>query len=655
MKIPHYDEEVRIQELNLHSPEIKKPFRAKVTWTWWGPEIENLDGDSVPNIDSLFYNVERVVLYGERKSLEKPKSILLNPRTIKTQRTTLEEFPDEIYPPSTGGWYEKNLQAEAEVRSLVQRECNSNTYWLTQIDEDNRIVFQHPLRDYEVFAACYEPRHEEEYKSIPYKHKIRVKYRKIITEMVQAPPPKWEQLYRLTKDYDIEGIQLKEDMLQTVMQLVPTNWPQFARFNYALGLIAILNPDIMKIDPIELSHHFSAYTYTWAVVDFYITEALSGTTEFDIVRIINQPRYDNNIAHRREDLHPWRHPATELFRRVYNPSMMPILMRYAQNLTESQVISKTLPVTDKEAKGSAEKWRDRHYLMHYMGVDCRFNPERLGLKSLIYLGGAYRWPFKNTSWQATLSQRERTLQIQEMLLPPTVAEKVNRALPRTLTTEWYSRRVNNSIFDPETREWTYRGQGLAEGLETRMSKQKLNRTFPLGSKGDVWTPDSTEAKVIDTLSNDFYLQRVEGPFLYEHLKMNADEFVNHTNRLTTEGKVTLFFILALRLFTTRCIFLEGDIGRIRSLAFALLGSTPTCSVYLFKNSAFLIVSMHQDKMYRFVDALTEKCIENDLQMEVWSVRSFGSYRWPLLQRMLREDGTWDDDISGLLCQGFKGT
>jgi hypothetical protein len=33
------------------------------------------------------------------------------------------------------------------------------------------------------------------------------------------------------------------------------------------------------------------------------------------------------------------------------------------------------------------------------------------------------------------------------------------------------------------------------------------------------------------------------------------------------------------------------------------------------------------------------------------VNRYQGYRWGLLNRIMREDGTWDDDISGLLSQG----
>ncbi len=56
-------------------------------------------------------------------------------------------------------------------------------------------------------------------------------------------------------------------------------------------------------------------------------------------------------------------------------------------------------------------------------------------------------------------------------------------------------------------------------------------------------------------------------------------------------------------------------------------------------------------MEPFIETLITRAKENDVLVEPWTVNRHKGYRWGLLNRIMREDGTWDDDISGLLSQG----
>ena len=282
----------------------------------------------------------------------------------------------------------------------------------------------------------------------------------------------------------------------------------------------------------------------------------------------------------------------------------------------------------------------------------RFNPERVGLRSLLYLGGAYRWPHKHISWMTEEVSGDRHLQIQELLLPPHAVEKVTRFLERVLVTRWYSRRVNYHTYDSKSGDWLYDPVKMARQVGRKVSMKRIVRDFSIGPPNLVTVPDRKDAVIMDSLGHSIRYQDLErNAGLWDVLGMTPEEFESRLRSLVDKGMIRLSYQFHPPRYTTRCLVLQGDMSHIRSLAHALLGNAPTCSVYLFDESAFIILSLHPEKMDSFIETLITRAKENDVLVEPWTVNRHKGYRWGLLNRIMREDGTWDDDISGLLSQG----
>jgi hypothetical protein len=642
-----------VQTLTLQDMDSGESFRAEVSWTEGKVSVVRLDGGDVPDISSLCYQTDRMVTVDGEEKLAQPVRLRLAPENTRSHFGFTEgEVEEDIYPPSSGGTYERLFGSDFIVSTMLQRELDSMRFWLLVLtQEEGRVVHHRPVFDYEVFFH----RFKNQYFSINqfplniWARKRRQESREALGEL---PTPSWEALYRFSEGYDFKDFKMGRNMRETVDQLVPRDMPDFYRESFILGLCAIFSPDLMNTDPLDLEDTVEDMVIARVILMTHYDNLLRGSTTSDLLRVINSPKSPSHLTHDAIVQYSWFLPRTELEARLFTRQTESVLIQHCRKLTEEQSTRPKFPVTWEEAKRSTEKWKDRAILVGYIPtMTGRFNPSRLGLRSLMYLGGAYRWPHKHSTWNASAVWGERNLQIQEMLLPPHAVERVTRFLERVLVTRWYSRRVNYDSYDQERGEWTYDSVKMANKVEKRVSMSRLSREHQIGSDNKVTIPDRTEAMILDGLGNYLRYQDLEKhEGLWEVMGIAPDEFESRTKSLVDDGMVRLSYHFYQARYTSRCLVLQGNMGHIRSLAKSLLDSAPTCSVYLFDDSAFIIASMHPDRMIPFAETLIPRAAENDVLVESWTVNRHQNYRWGLLHRLLREDRSWDDDISGLLCQ-----
>ena len=60
--------------------------------------------------------------------------------------------------------------------------------------------------------------------------------------------------------------------------------------------------------------------------------------------------------------------------------------------------------------------------------------------------------------------------------------------------------------------------------------------------------------------------------------------------------------------------------------------------------------MPEDMGYRVLTEFPDHAEEQNINVRVWRINAYAGYLHTLYQRLLKPDGSWDDDISGLLSQ-----
>ena len=91
---------------------------------------------------------------------------------------------------------------------------------------------------------------------------------------------------------------------------------------------------------------------------------------------------------------------------------------------------------------------------------------------------------------------------------------------------------------------------------------------------------------------------------------------------------------------------------LRSLVIAFLKNTPTTLAMLneTQNQAILLSRLPESTAYDLASSLTERGFDLGLNIRCMRPTIFQSYTHNLYQRLIRDDGTWDDDVTAFLSQ-----
>jgi hypothetical protein len=100
------------------------------------------------------------------------------------------------------------------------------------------------------------------------------------------------------------------------------------------------------------------------------------------------------------------------------------------------------------------------------------------------------------------------------------------------------------------------------------------------------------------------------------------------------------------------IIAQGQKDHVCSLVNSLLQNTPTCSVMLGDDyeTALIISRIPEESIQDITSLLPRVALENNIQLRCLVPRAFRSFQSAIHQRLLKDDNTWDDDVSAFLSQ-----
>ena len=100
------------------------------------------------------------------------------------------------------------------------------------------------------------------------------------------------------------------------------------------------------------------------------------------------------------------------------------------------------------------------------------------------------------------------------------------------------------------------------------------------------------------------------------------------------------------------VIIQGKNSKVYSLVSSFMINTPTTYARLNEagENAVLLTRLPEKSVYEIVSQLTSRGLEQDVNIRCMRPTTFRRYTSNLYQRLLREDGTWDDDVSAFLSQ-----
>ena len=98
--------------------------------------------------------------------------------------------------------------------------------------------------------------------------------------------------------------------------------------------------------------------------------------------------------------------------------------------------------------------------------------------------------------------------------------------------------------------------------------------------------------------------------------------------------------------------IQGNSENVTSFVDSLMTNTPTSLAML--NDKFdrgvVLSRFPEDMVYGLVSELNQLGIQQDLVIRCMRPRAYRSFTSTLYQRLLKQDGTWDDDVNAFLSQ-----
>ena len=568
------------------------------------------------------------------------------------------QIVEDIFPPSTSGFYGRLLSGKDDSLFFVQKIMNSKQFLLTITDSP-------PSRIYETLII--QP-YEAEALALIEDFRIRLMLfgqssinkgntREEVLSILDTPAPSWQELANTIEDVSIPNLKMGATMRDIFDQIVPAGFPTEIREELMAFLAYVIRIKIPNEDPLTYSFRFSSAPTLENLITGHFMHLIDKTKWPSYVKLM--------IMAARGQLEPPRRAVPEpVLSSPWNlyiqkcaeltPNWLSIAIDSAMELNDSSKIVLGLPTTKSAASRSRQSWKKRFAeISHGLRMRGHIESAALGLVELVYLGAAYRWPHRHMKFISRLgSKGEVPPYIQVMLMPIAAAERVKRTIPSITRVAWSARTSNLHLFDKAGAEWHMPIQRVVDSVGKRGSLKRLMRQF--GSRGppEAYIMSAEEAKIADLVSEGVNLSFLELPEFYGHWEPNKRRIRGNLSNLIKRRIMHLSYEVSDPRLVSLATIMQGRRETITSIAMEFLRSTPTSYVRIDETgeSGIILSRLPEVSIYEIASQLTSRGIDYGLNIRCMRPAAFRSYTSNLYQRLLGDDGTWDDDVSAFLSQ-----
>jgi len=614
--------------------------------------------------DFIFEVRERVSLSMEGRTVVEPiesnTEILLKPILVIRHPYTRfgGQFIEDIFPPSTSGFYGRLLNGEEEAVYYIQKVMNRPQFWLVITDTTGTKVFEtHLVQAYEAEALALVDDYRIKQKPPKESRDEREDIRNSALSILDGPPPSWEELSELVEDVSIPKLDIGSTMRDTLTQVVPTSFPEAVREELMAFLAFVVQNKIPDEEPVSYLSRFSSTPILRLLVSGHLMHLIDHTNWPPYVKLMIQAARGQIDAPKRAVTdatlsYPWFifiQKCAEIL-----PNWLAIAVDSVRKLNESNRVILGLPTTSSAAKRSKASWKKRFAELSYWSLARGYvDASSLGLVEFVYLGAAYRWPHRHMKFITRLGAGgENSPHLQVMIVPHSAAERLRRALPSVLSVEWSARTLNLDLFDSSSSTWAIPHQKIVDSLERRSTVRKLTNQFGGKKPRDVYVMSKDDAVVADRFSEGLFLSDFETPEFLKNIRLEKKQIRKLLKNLIQRKVINLKYEISDPTLITLATVLQGRSETVTSIVSELLSSTPTSFARIDKTgrSGVVLSRLPEESVHIIAPQLTSQGIDYDVNIRCMRPTAFRGYTSNLYQRLLQEDGTWDDDVSAFLSQ-----
>ncbi len=647
-----------------HKPDVYEIGQIKFRRDDVILELESGKNISGRSFSDIYYEPRNKMVLNEKGQsmivgLESRIKIQLKPTFIVSHPYTNQggQFVEDVFPPSTNGFYGRLQAGKNEALYTVQRIEDSEQFWLTITNPvTNQIYETQMIQPYEAEALSLI---EDRIRRILYGESSgdSEKRRDEILSILDSSSPSWQELEVLLRDVSIPNLHLGTTMRDTLSQIVPPTYPPEIREELMAFLAYVVRDEIPKDDPMTYLYRFSSMIILEDLLSNHLTHVIDETEWPPYVRLMTLAARGQLEAPKRAISDwimksPWflfNEKCVEM-----RPNWLSIAVSSAKTLNDTKRIVVGLPTTKSAAKKSKASWKKRFAEISYgLRIRGHIDSTSLSLIELVYLGSAYRWSHRHMKFIARLgSINENPPYLQVMLMPKSAAERVKRTLPSILSVAWSARTSNFELFDDRTSNWIVPTKRIVDSLEKKSSMKKLMRKF--GNQGipKSYSITKKEARVADLVAEGVESMFFEVPEFLKNWGLTQRTIHSSLAKLVNRNILSVNYEVVDTRLISVATYIQGGVEAVSSLASEFLESTPTSYVRINQSgeNCIVLTRLPEETVHSFASQLTSKGMEYDMNIRCMRPTTFRRYTSNLYQRLLKEDGTWDDDVSAFLSQ-----
>lgn len=632
--------------------------RGVLAFTVDGPKLESQESSEILS------DTERIQLSvidehsKEEVSLKSGIRFEYHSKLIIRKYSPLSLTISEMYPPSSRGWATHLSESGMDAVFSLQKIVGESRYLLSIVELATGVVLRiHPVNAYEIDVLLMESDWMK-FKSLI--DEISEGFEEIpLNKILDSPAPAWPELSQLLDGVKIPNLKRGSTMRETMEQLIPASFPEKIRLELMAFLAYIINLEVPKEDPMDyqktMRRRFKSTPLLRLLVHGHVQSLLEGIKPPQYVRIMtmaDRGMLKTGIEPTPSGTDPWTtswHKIMEMF-----PNNDEQVSRVAQDLNQTREIITTLPTSKEDAKKSNTAWNTRFSLIR-SGLMLRgyVQEKSLGLAKLVFLGRTHRWPHKHLAWSARLGNPEHNPPyIQVLVLPSTVIPKLDRLRQKTARINWSATRVNYRLYNPKNERWRINRTQILNSFGRARTIAQLNKEFSSSKKVEIRIPSKAEASIIDLASIGMYLSSMEVGTYDEILQMSSNSLKKKLQSFQELGILQLQYFSYISGLVSICLEIKGEPNQLYSIARGLLKHLPSTKVLISeeKEVCYLLGRVPEESAYEILTEFPAKVTEYNIKMKGYRVTAYVDYLHNLHQRLLTSEGTWDDDISGLLRQ-----
>ncbi len=565
---------------------------------------------------------------------------------------------EDVFPPSSGGFYGRMKLGGKKAVYVVQQIEGDSKLWLLIGDPKTGGVFESQMiHAYEAEAIkLLENKDFQNLLDWSMLENDLEKDRIDVLEVLDEPSPSWEDIAKLVSDVTIDNLKLGVSMRDTLSQFVPDSFPDSIREELMAFLAFANRPEILMEDPVDFSWRTYSFQSFGNLIRGHLRCILSDNPwppYIKYLRLAEKKRLQRPIVTLDANIEsPW-----DIFRQKVNeafPNWTGIAINSAKDLTKSGKVITKMPATRSRAKKSKRVWKERLAAVSYgLRIRGHINSGTIGLTDLVYLGAAYRWPHRHMKFITKLGSSESNPpHIHVMTMPKTAAERVKRFLPNVMEVAWSARTANLDLYDHTSESWYVSVSRIVESIDRESSRRRLVKRFTRSSQRDTYQLNFDEAKVAGLVSKDIFLVDFEKPGRFNYWGLSGNRIHSILANLYQRGIVDITYGVSDAQLVSIATVAQGKSKYITSLTESFLDYSATSLAMLNKSSDMVVIlsMLPEEAAYELVAELPRYGILKDVMIRCMRPTAFRSFTFDLYHRLLKDDGTWDDDVTAFLSQ-----